>query len=400
MENQWLATARSLENETLRLYRHLHRYPEVAHEEQGTHRFLRSTLTEYGIPYEAPRDNVTVAILRGARPGAVVGLRCDTDALPVQEETGLPFSSLHPGRMHACGHDAHMAIGLTAARMLRDRLPDLHGTVKVIFQPAEEGEAGADDVIETGLADDVDVFFAIHLWSPYASGTLHIGPVTVSAAVDMFTITLKGAGGHGATPEKCADVIPAGAALVQSLQTVVARRVSPLAPAVLTVGSFHAGTVGNIIADQAVLRGTLRALDEETRSLIEQEMEAITHSVAAAYRCRAEIQNRRVSDVVRNDARAAALARQCALELTDETLVQPQRAMMIGDNFANYGRIAPTCYAQVGIADESKGTHYPHHSGKFRVDEKVLPVSAAWMASFAFRAGAEWRSEGKKEAAP
>lgn len=400
MDHQWLGAAQALREETLRLYRHLHQYPEVAHEEQGTHRFLRSTLTEYGIPFEAPRDNITVAVLAGVRPGAVVGLRCDTDALPVQEETGLPFASLHPGKMHACGHDAHMAIGLTAARMLKDRISDLSGTVKVIFQPAEEGEAGADDVIETGLADDVDVFFAIHLWSPYESGTLHIGPVTVSAAVDMFTITLYGSGGHGATPEKCADVITAGAALVQSLQTVVARRVSPLCPAVLTVGSFHAGSVGNIIADQAVLRGTLRALDEDSRRLVEQEMEAITHGVATAYHCRAEIRNRRVSDVVHNDARAADLARQCALELADEHLVQPQRAMMIGDDFANYARIAPTCYAQVGIADREKGTHYPHHNGRFQVDEGVLPVSAAWMASFAFRAGARWLSQEKKEDAP
>ena len=391
MENRWLTAARSLEGDTRDLYRHLHQYPETAHQEQGTHRFLRSVLTKYGISFEAPRDNITVAVLRGALPGATVGLRCDTDALPVQEETGLPYASRHPGAMHACGHDAHMAIGLTAARVLNGCLATLHGTVKVIFQPAEEGEDGADEVIATGLVNDVDVFFAIHLWSPYGSGTLHMGPITVSAAVDMFTVTLSGSGGHGATPEKCHDVITAGAALVQSLQTVVSRRISPLSPAVLTVGSFQAGAAGNIIADQAVLRGTLRALDEDTRALVETEMERITHSVAEAYHCRAEIQNRRISDVVRNDPRAAALARECALEFMDESMVQPQRAMMIGDDFANYSRIAPTCYAQVGIADEAKGTHYPHHSGRFRVDEAVLPLCVAWMACFAFRAGNEWR---------
>lgn len=391
MENEWLKAAEALREDTLALYRYLHQYPELAHEEQETHRFLRRMLDQWDIPYESPRDNVTVALLKGAHPGAVVGLRCDTDGLPVREETGLPFASRHPGKMHACGHDGHMAIGLTAARMLRERQDALHGTVKVIFQPAEEGEAGADEVIETGLVSDADVFFAIHLWSPYAAGTLHMSPVVVSAAVDMFTITLRGSGGHGATPEKCFDAVVAASALVQSLQAVVARRVSPLTPAVLTVGSLHAGTAGNIVAEEAVLSGTLRALDENTRLLIENEMERITHHIAEAYHCRAEIKNRRISDVVVNDERAARLARQCAEALVGEGRVQPQRAMMIGDDFANYSRIAPACYAQVGIADPKKDTDHPHHSGLFRLDEDALPLSAAWMASFAFRAGAEWK---------
>ena len=396
MENIWHQAAKDMEKETAALYRGLHRIPEVAYHEKETHAFLRKTLDDWQIPYAAPQENITVALLKGALPGAVVGVRCDTDALPVQEETGLDFASQRPGVMHACGHDAHMASGLCAARLLRDRLASLHGVVKVIFQPAEEGENGADQVIATGLVDDVDVFFAIHVWSPYETGTLHIAPVTVSAAVDMFTITLSGVGGHGATPEKCRDAITAGAALVQSLQTVVSRRISPMQPAVLTVGSFHAGTVGNIIADRAELSGTLRALDEETRTLIETETETVVRQVAAAYHCGAEFKNRRISDVMRNDERAAQLARQCALELTDEALVQPQRAMMIGDDFANYGRIAPICYAQVGIADREKGTDQPHHSGLFRVDERVLPLCAAWMASFAFRAGCEWDRGGKR----
>ncbi len=391
MKNEWYEAALAMEAETKALYRRLHRIPEVAYQEKETNAFLRETLDRWGIPYAAPADNITVATLQGALPGAVVGIRCDTDALPVREETGLDFASRHPGVMHACGHDAHMACGLSAARMLRDRLDTLHGRVKLIFQPAEEGEAGADQVIATGLVDDVDVFFAIHVWSPYQTGTLHVSPVTVSAAVDMFSVTLTGSGGHGATPEKCRDAITAGAALVQSLQTVVSRRLSPLSPAVVTVGSFHAGTVGNIVAGRAEMTGTLRALDEESRRLIETEAETIVRQVAAAYRCEAEWKNRRISDAVHNDERAARLARECALELADESLVQPQQAMMIGDDFANYGRIAPYCYAQVGIADREKGTDYPHHSGRFRVDESVLPLCAAWMASFACRAGREWK---------
>ena len=390
MENAFLVRAEELQEETVGLYRRLHQCPEVAHREFETNRVIREALAGWGIPFEAPAENITVAILESGKPGATVGLRCDTDALPVREETGLEFASRNVGVMHACGHDAHMAIGLCALRMLRERQSELRGRVKVIFQPAEEGESGADEVIATGLADDVDVFFAVHVWSPYASGTLHVSPIAVSAAVDMFEITLKGRGGHGATPEKCSDAITAGAALVQSLQTIVSRRISPMCPAVVTVGSFHAGAVGNIVAGEAELRGTLRALDEGTRGVLEAEMETIVRETAAAYHCRAEIRNRRISDVVVNDEKAAALARSCALELVGEERVRPQLPWMLGDDFANYGRIAPGCYVQVGIADAGKGTDHPHHNGKFRVDEDVLPVSAAWMADFAWRAGGEW----------
>ena len=292
--------------------------------------------------------------------------------------------------MHACGHDGHMALGLGAARLLMAHRDEWAGRVKLVFQPAEEGENGADKVLDTGLVDDVDIFFAIHLWSPFKTGTLHISPITVSAAVNMFLLRVVGRGGHGATPEKCADAVVAGAAIVNALQAVVARGTAPVEPAVLTIGSFHAGTAGNIIAPEAVLKGTLRSLNEETRRSLEDQVERIARGVAEAYGCTVEITNRRLSDPVRNGHRAAELARECALALVPEDRVQPQRTMMLGDDFANYARIAPICYAQVGIADEAKGTCAAHHNGHFKIDEDMLPLSAAWMASFAARAGETW----------
>ena len=374
-------------------FRWLHRHPETSHHEQKTNIYLRKELDKLGIFYHAPADNITIAVIKSDNPGSTVGLRCDTDALPVCEETGLSYASENPGVMHACGHDAHMAVGLGSARILQENKSAWCGTVKLIFQPAEEGENGSDQVIETGLVDDVDVFFAIHVWSPYASGMLHVSPVVVSAAVNMFTVRIIGKGGHGAAPEKCADAVAAGACLVTALQSVVSRAVSPMESAVLTVGSFHAGTAGNIIAQDAELKGTIRTLKEETRQKVSAALESYAAHVAQMYGCRAEVNNIRVSDAVKNDERAAQIAEKCAVLLVGEKRVRGQKTMMLGDNFANYGRIAPYCYVQVGIADPKKHTDYAHQNSRFAVDEEVLPLCVAWMTSFAAACGACWKDE-------
>ena len=386
-----LAQARVYQEELKEMYRWLHRYPEVAHHEVQTNCYIRKQLDRLGVAYLSPAENITIAVIDSGKPGATVGLRCDTDALPVQEETGLPFASEHEGVMHACGHDAHIVNGLGAAMLLMDNIDKWQGKVKLIFQPAEEGEAGAQDVIRTGLVDDVDVFFGIHIWSPYASGEIHVSPVTVSATVDMFRIVIKGKGGHGATPEKCCDAVVAGSALVMALQTVVSRRISPMDPALLTVGSFHAGTAGNIIAQEAEIKGTFRSLKPEVRKAIYEHLVQISKLVVGSYGCTAEVHNRCLSDAVINDETAAELAWKSAAELVGETNVYPQHSMMLGDDFADYGAIAPYCYGQVGIADREKETDYAHHNGKFKVDEDVLPLCAAWMALTAMRYGTEWR---------
>lgn len=390
-EQMILADAAGLQAYVQMVYRDLHRHPEVAHQEIWTNQYLRQELDHYGIAYLAPAPNITIAIIDSGNPGAVVGLRCDTDALPVQEETGADFASLIPGKMHACGHDGHMAIGMGVARLLSHRKGEWQGRVKVIFQPAEEGEDGSDQVIATGLVNDVDVFFGLHLWSPFESGTLHAAPITVSAAVNMFQVRVTGKGGHGATPEKCADALVAGAEMISALQTIISRRLSPMEPGVLTIGSFHAGSVGNIIAQEAVFKGTIRTLNEETRKLAEDSLAEITGHIAAMHHCTVEIENIRVSDAVINDPRATEIALDCARKLAPADKICGQKTMMLGDNFANFGVIAPYCYVQVGIADEKKGTHFAHHNGHFAIDEDVLPLSVAWMAAACMRSGAEWR---------
>lgn len=381
--------AQALEPEASRLYRHLHRFPETANQEIKTSQFIREELTRQGVSFLAPTPTITIAVIEGKGPGATVGLRCDIDALPVQEETGLPFASEIPGAMHACGHDGHAAIGLCTAALLARHKEEWPGRVKIIFQPAEEMGGGAEQVIATGLTEDVDVFFAIHLWSPYATGTLHVSPIVVSAAVDSFRILVQGQGGHGATPEKCRDALLAASQLVVSLQSIVSRRVAPMEPAVVTVGSFHAGNAGNIIAETAELRGTVRSTGKETRSLILNAMEDMALHISAAYGCTATMELLNTHPEVRNDPRAASLARECAESLLGRA-PDAQRTMMLGDDFSCYGEKKPLCYVQVGIADEQKQTTAAHHNSKFKIDEDVLPLSIAWMTLFSLRAAREW----------
>ena len=260
-------------------YRAFHRDPEPSHHEVRTHARIRELLTQMDIPYLAPADNITIATL--GEGGKTIGLRADTDALQLTEETGLDYASQNPGMMHACGHDAHIASLLGAAKILKSMESELPGRVKLIFQPAEEGELGAQEVLRTGLVNDVDAFFCIHVWSPFDSGTMHVSAGGVAASCDMFTLTITGRAGHGAMPEKCIDAIVCASALVQALQTIPSRLTAPVDPTVVTVGSFHAGTRGNIIAGSAVLEGTLRAFNPDTYERVHEYLHRIIESICA-----------------------------------------------------------------------------------------------------------------------
>lgn len=386
----WLTQAQAHFADMRALFEDLHRYPEPSHEEVRTNQRVREELSKDGIELCCPQDNITIAVVRGARPGKTVGLRFDTDALQMEELCDLPYKSQRPGLMHGCGHDAHTAVGVYVARLLHAHRDALSGVYKVIFQPAEEGEHGAHEVVQTGLVDDVDAFFGLHVWSLYETGTLHATPGGVCACPDMFKVTLRGRGGHGATPELCVDAVAAGAAVVQSLQHIASRFISPMQSVVVTVGSFHAGTRCNIIAGEAVLEGTLRAFDDGVHETLLQTFRRVIENVAAAHGCTAEIEINEVTGVVANDERLCRLANEEAARLVPAEKIQPQAPSMLGDDFAEYRSIAPCCYVQVGMNDPEKGCCHAHHHGLFKVDEDVLPLCAAWLAACAERAASSF----------
>ena len=382
----FLSEAQALEGEMRAFFEDLHRHPEPSHFENRTNQRVREQLRAHQIDMLCPKDNITIAVIRGAKPGKTVGLRFDTDALQMQELCDVPYKSETDGLMHGCGHDAHTTCGVFVSRLLKAHADALCGTYKIIFQPAEEGEHGADEVIATGLVSDVDAFYGLHVWSLYPTGTLHATPGGIWAEPDMFKVTIHGKGGHGATPEVCVDAITAGAAVVQSLQTIVSRFISPMDSVVVTVGSFHAGTRCNIIAQDAVLEGTLRAFDDDVHRRLLEHFRRIITDVSAAYGCTAEIEINKVAGVVVNDEALCRIANECAAELVPPDRIQPQHPCMLGDDFASYRAIAPSCFVQVGMLAPEKDCCYAHHHGMFKVDEDVLPLCAAWMAAMAARA--------------
>ena len=377
----YMPLAKSYEAEMRAFFEDLHQYPEPSHGEVRTNARVREVLGAAGIELLCPADNITIAVIRGAKPGKTVGMRFDTDALQMQELSDLPYKSKKDGLMHGCGHDAHTTVGVYTALMLNEMKQQLPGTYKVIYQPAEEGERGAHEVIATGLVDDCDAFFGLHVWSQYETGTLHATTGGVCASPDMFTVKIHGRGGHGATPHLCADAVAAGAAVVQSLQHIASRFISPMEPVVVTVVSFHAGTRCNIIAEDAVLEGTLRAFDDGVRAALLEYFHRVITDVAHAHNCTAEIEIKEVTGIVVNDAALVALANDAAAQLVPNEKIQPQIKSMLGDDFAEYRRIAPSCYVQVGMYNEEKGCTAAHHHGLFKVDVDVLPLCCAWMTA-------------------
>ena len=289
-KEELLKEASTLQSELVAVRRELHKHPELEFDLKFTKQFIWDKLLEIGVEPVSMGKSGIIVTLGGKKPGKCILLRADMDALPILEEAEVDYKSTIEGKMHGCGHDAHTAVGVFVSRLLADNRDSLCGTYKVIFQPAEEGERGADEVIATGLVDDCDAFFGLHVWSLYETGSLHATPGGVCAEPDMFKVTIHGRGGHGATPELCIDPIAAGAAVVQSLQHIPARFISPMQSVVVTIGSFHAGTRCNIIAQDAVLEGTLRAFDDDVHRTLVEAFRRIITQVSEAHGCTADIE--------------------------------------------------------------------------------------------------------------
>jgi amidohydrolase len=361
----------------------IHRHPELAFEERETSQRLYEALGQLRpAALERIADTGVVARFRGRDPSApVVAVRGDIDALPITEETGLPFASQRAGVMHACGHDVHAAWAVGAAHLLA-REPGV-GDVVVVLQPAEETGKGAAAVLASGALDGVAAIFGGHVDRRFAVGQVVAQAGPLAASADTFRVTLRGAGAHAARPHEGVDPVVGAGALIGALQTVVSRRVSPSVPAVLTVGSVHAGTAPNIIPDSATLSGTLRAVDPDTRALLQREVRRVAEGVAAAHGLTAEVALDIGPPPLINPAQAAGWARRAVENVLGEEAIVPLGPLnLAAEDFACYLEQMPGCFLRIGAREEG-GVAIPAHSPKFYAAPESIFVGAAVLAETA-----------------
>jgi amidohydrolase len=369
---------RPLENELIALRREFHRIPETAKEEHKTAALIAEKLRSWGIETRTGVGGTgVVAIVRGGETGKTLAIRADIDALPVTEETGFDFASAHPGRMHACGHDGHIAIGLGTVKALSALRDSLRGTAVVFFQPAEETVGGAEGMIADGVLDDpkADAVVGLHIWPEFNLGLLGVRPGPVMASVDKFEIDMIGKGGHGAMPHLCVDPVPIASETVLAFQRIISREVNPLDSAVITVGKIEGGTTFNVIPEKVTLTGTVRTLDRDVRSFLRRRMEETCTGIAAASRgtCRFGFESG-VPPTVNDAALADRVATVLGKAFGEDKMLKEFRPSMGGEDFALYQEKVPGVYFFLGTRNAAKNCVYPLHHPKYGFDEAVLPL--------------------------
>lgn len=360
--------------------RDLHRHPELAFEERRTAGIAAERLRAAG--YEVAEGIGGTGVIGAMRGGAGAGptllLRADMDALPIEEETKHSFPSTEPGKMHACGHDAHVAIGLAVAERLARRREEWAGEVRYCFQPAEEGAGGAQRMIADGALEGVDAALGLHVWLGLPSGVVGVVDGPQMAGAREFRIVVHGRGGHGAIPNETIDATLVASQVVVALQSIVSRNVSPLDTAVVTVGSFHAGTAQNIIAATAVLEGTLRAFRAELLRELQERVKQVAEGICAALGARAEVSFGKITfPPTVNDPAMAELVRRATREAYGEEELRTDEEVrtMGAEDFSEFLARVPGCFFFVGARDEATGAVYPHHSPHFDISEEALPVA-------------------------
>jgi amidohydrolase len=386
--NNLLHDAQELFPYTRSLRRDFHMHPEMGFHEVRTAGIVARELSQLGLEVTTGiAETGVVAMMEGAHPGPVALLRFDMDALPILEETGAEYASLNPGVMHACGHDAHTAVGLTVARLLNERRSEMHGAVKFVFQPAEEGQGGAARMVAEGIMQNpkVDYTLGMHVWNEKPAGWIGVSPGPLMAGADLFEIKVEGKGGHGALPQVAVDPIMAAAHIILALQTIVSRNVSPLEAAVVTVGWVKAGEAFNVIPQVAELGGTIRWFDPKIRELLIRRMEEIVQSVATAMNCKASLMVKVMTTSLINHPQITAVVRETVQEVLPGAEIVDDYRVMGSEDMAYIIQEAPGCFVFVGSANEAKGLNYGHHHPKFDIDEDTLPGAAALMAATALK---------------
>lgn len=374
-----LKEAQGLFEYSQRLRRDFHRHPELGFQEYRTAGVIVNELSQLGLEVTSGVAKTgVVALLEGEEPGPVVLLRFDMDALPIQEETQAEYASTVPGVMHACGHDGHVAVGLTVARLLNQRRKGLRGTVKFVFQPAEEGQGGAEAMLREGVLTKpaADYSLAFHLWNERPVGWVALVPGLMMAGADAFTVRIIGKGGHGAVPNQSVDPVVAAAAIINGLQTVVSRNISPLQSAVISVTQVNAGETFNVIPSSVVVRGTFRTFENEVRQKMIDRFQKLVQNIAEAFDCQAEIEVRLFTPAVINDAATTRAVLESVQESLAGIRVEHNYRTMVSDDMAYFMQSTPGTYLLVGSANHEKGLDYGHHHPKFDIDEAALPVAA------------------------
>ncbi len=354
--------------------RDLHRIPETGFNEVKTSAYVAEKLKALGLEVQTGiATHGVVGLLSTGKPGPTLMIRADMDALPITEQTGLAFASTHPGCMHACGHDSHMAMALGAATVL-NRLQDrIKGNVKFVFQPAEEGPGGAQPMIAAGVMENPKVDYAVgcHLWTERPEGYIGIRPGPFMAAMDRFDLKITGKGGHGAQPHLCVDALEIGTQVVAALQRMVSRHMNPIEPAVVTVGTFHAGTAFNITPSEALMSGTTRTFNEGIWNSWERRMERVVKGVCESMGAGYELTYTRGYPPTINDAEMAEVVRRCAIQVVgDERVVEPDLSMG-GEDMSFFLKLAPGCYYCIGVGREGAA---PLHNPKFDFNEDLMQL--------------------------
>jgi len=381
--------------------RDLHQHPELSWKETRTTAKICSFLDSLGLDHEGGIGGTGVVAHLPGRDASrgCIAIRADIDALPIQEETGLPFASQNAGVMHACGHDGHTSICLGAASLLAVE-PELPVPVKVIFQPAEEKGEGAKALIAAGVLDDVAMIFGGHIDRGYPLGSIIVSDGPVNASSDSFVISIGGKGGHAGRPHEATDAVVVGSLLVMALQTIVSREVNPDHPSVVTVGSFEAGGAHNVIAERARLSGTIRAQQPEVRLHLEKSIRRVATAVGALHDASIDIEIQQGTPAVINSPEMAALSRRSAASVIGpENLGTLEHANMGAEDFGYFAAQRPACYVRFGTTTPER-EYFPAHSSRFDFDERVMGIAAAYFHRLALDSGEALLSDNSGAPAP
>lgn len=379
-----------LENEKdlIAFRRELHQHPELSMQEFETTKRVAKRLDEEGIEYRLTEPTGIIAEIKGDHPGKTVLLRADMDALPIYEQNrDLEYCSQNDGVMHACGHDTHTAMLLFAAKALNKMKSEIHGTVRLVFQPAEERATGALCMVEQGAADGIDNAFGIHIWTATPSHQVDCPVGEMMAAADLFDVKFTGRGGHGSRPNEAIDAIVMASSFVMNAQSIVSREMNPLNSAVVTIGTFNAGDAFNIIAHDATLTGTVRIFNQADRKLIESALKRYADSIAQMYGGTVEFNYNYGTEPVINDKQSAELVRDIVIENFGEEAMAAPTKTCGGEDFSYFGMKAgvPSTFVFLGTRNSEKATDYEHHHAKFNIDEDTLKNGVILYCNYAIR---------------